>query len=141
MKPTHSASKWIEYAEHDFNAVRILMDAHPAAPEIVAFHCQQSAEKYLKAILVNCGAKVPFVHDLVTLKELAQEFAPGLGELTEACNRLTPFGTITRYPSEALEVTIDRLPRILGWAEVIRSAVRAAFELGSEQSLPERNDV
>lgn len=44
--------EWILKAEQDFNAANLLMYAGEAPiPDYVCFHCQQCAEKYLKAYL------------------------------------------------------------------------------------------
>ena len=44
---------WIEKAENDILTSRFLAETmHPAPAEIICFHCQQAAEKYLKAFLV-----------------------------------------------------------------------------------------
>ena len=40
-------SEWVNYAERDFEAPRVLIDSYNPPYEIIAYHCQQSAEKYL----------------------------------------------------------------------------------------------
>lgn len=39
-------------------------------PSVCRFHCQQSAEKYLKALLEELGAAIPKTHDLEDLADL-----------------------------------------------------------------------
>jgi len=41
--------------------------------DIVCFHCQQCAEKYLKALLVYLGVHFPNTHDLRLLLDLVTE--------------------------------------------------------------------
>ncbi|HEC02797.1 MAG TPA: HEPN domain-containing protein [Phycisphaerales bacterium] len=41
--------------------------------DIVCFHCQQCAEKYLKALLVYLGVHFPKTHDLRLLLDLVTE--------------------------------------------------------------------
>ncbi len=40
------------------------------------------------------------------------------------CERLTPYGTLSRYPQHILEITEDMLPLLLKWTEGIRKIVR-----------------
>jgi HEPN domain-containing protein len=69
--------------------------------EIICYHCQQSGEKALKAILAYHDEEIPRTHNLYILLELCSKHYPNmLTELTEQANRLTDFSTITRYLSE-----------------------------------------
>ena len=59
---------WVQKAEHDLAAVRVLATAGSEVPwDVVVFHCQQAAEKYLKALLVANDHDVPKIHDLERL--------------------------------------------------------------------------
>jgi HEPN domain-containing protein len=41
--------QWLEKADHDLMAAEYLTTMHyPRPDEIICFHCQQAAEKYLK---------------------------------------------------------------------------------------------
>ena len=61
------ACEWMVYAENDFEAASQLATFHPPKMEIICYHCQQAAEKTLKAFLVFSGVKPPMIHDLVGL--------------------------------------------------------------------------
>lgn len=45
--------QWTEKADLDFHAARQLLDQPNIIREAVAFHCQQTVEKYIKAFLVS----------------------------------------------------------------------------------------
>jgi len=47
------AAQWVAKAEQDFLAVKKLIISEPIPWSVVCFHCQQIAEKYLKAYLVT----------------------------------------------------------------------------------------
>ena len=58
MRPTEEVLRdlvrqWIEKAELDYQAAAELHDAGERLRQVVAFHCQQAVEKYLKALLVR----------------------------------------------------------------------------------------
>src|SRR5262249_54546916 len=58
---------WVRKAESDFRlAAAIARGTEPFHDE-QCFHCQQSAEKYLKALLEELGRPIPKTHDLNAL--------------------------------------------------------------------------
>jgi len=63
----------------------------------VCFHCQQSAEKYLKALLQESGAPVPRTHELVALLSLVTRHYRLRG-LLRGLSFLTGFAVDMRYP-------------------------------------------
>lgn len=58
-------AQWMRWARADL-AVTELIDDQRLAPEIIAFHAQQAAEKALKALLVLRQTEYPRTHDLGT---------------------------------------------------------------------------
>ena len=46
--------QWLDYAAQDLGVARHLFENyHPKPLEIVCYHCQQSAEKAIKAVIVS----------------------------------------------------------------------------------------
>ena len=103
MTTSREAQAWIDSAERDRDAARILTGASHPPYEIIAFHCQQCAEKYLKALFVLHNRKLPFVHDLLKLNRDIQDQCQNLSGVETECERLTPFGTVARYPGSIME--------------------------------------
>ena len=67
----------------------------------VAFHCQQAAEKALKALIVHrTRERPPYVHNLRELLSLVSDFAPP-APVIEAMLALNPHYRATRYPGVA----------------------------------------
>jgi HEPN domain-containing protein len=58
---------WFEFADMDLYAATVLSKSYPLPIEIVCFHCQQAAEKYLKAFLTANGIMPPKIHELPLL--------------------------------------------------------------------------
>ena len=52
MVDSKSYEEWIEMARKDLRGPKILYEA-TGVEELVAFHCQQAVEKYLKAFLIK----------------------------------------------------------------------------------------
>jgi len=72
MKPPDAALRdlvqlWLDKAAPDFEAAEQLSMQSGRFREIVAFHCQQAVEKYLKALLVHRQVEFPKTHDIAKL--------------------------------------------------------------------------
>ncbi len=83
---------WLREAVTDLTAAKNLAQAKLYAP--ACFHCQQAAEKALKAALIKIGGSFPRVH---SLRQLASQ-AGLLGQLGDAISLLEGDYTISRYP-------------------------------------------
>ena len=57
-------TEWFEFAKRDLESAKFLMNMHPRPIEIICYHCEQSAEKYLKGYLIKAGNKIERTHDL-----------------------------------------------------------------------------
>ncbi|GEM_PF-3716381 len=69
----------------------------PEPLEIICFHCQQAAEKALKAYLVFLEIRVPKTHDLDYLLELCETSEP-IRNLRTITIPLNDYSVITLYP-------------------------------------------
>jgi HEPN domain-containing protein len=91
--------EWVRKAEADHRtAVRLAGGAEPAHDH-VCFLCQQSAEKYLKALLEEAGLPVPKTHDLGLLGTTLGPLHPELKSVRRGFPLLTRFAVAVRYPS------------------------------------------
>jgi HEPN domain-containing protein len=72
MDNRECALEWFRFADMDLGSAEFLLGKHPVPVEIICFHCQQSAEKYLKGILVLHGIQPPKIHDLQELCNLCK---------------------------------------------------------------------
>ncbi len=97
---------WLRKAASDLAAARLLGASSPAILDAAMYHCQQAAEKALKAYLVFYGESVPKSHDLGLLLDRATAIEPVLETWRDMADRLTPLATLYRYP----QVTDDPLP-------------------------------
>ena len=126
------AMEWVNAAERDRDAATVLIGSDRQPYEIIAFHCQHCAEKYLKALLILQDRKPPYVHDLLKLNQEAQDICVGRADVEDACERLTPFGTVTRYPGSIMEPSEEHMPLVTQWMNAVRETVRACMGLELE---------
>src|SRR5215218_8316330 len=114
--------EWVQKAEADYRGARQLAPSRPPAHDLVCFHCQQAAEKYLKALLEEQGLLVPRTHNLEDLLSRLVLTHPCLSSLRRGCKYLNRFAVDARYPGFR---TIKRqATSALRWAGRIRREAR-----------------
>jgi HEPN domain-containing protein len=101
---------------------------------VVCFHCQQCAEKYLKALLDELGLPVPMTHDLNRVLRLLVPHHPTLRSFRRGSDFLTHFAVDTRYPGE--NASRRQAEAALRWEDRVRTAARAL--LGIRPPRPRR---
>ena len=117
--------QWIAKADVDYRAAeRLVADSEPIR-EAIAFHCQQAAEKYLKAFLVRHQVEFPKTHSLERLLDLVAPVSPELAASLEATEALTPYGVEIRYPGDFPELLPGQERTVLELASRAREAVMA----------------
>src|SRR2546421_10555949 len=95
-----STAEWIEKAEADWRVADRLARVSDPLHDIVCFHCQQCAEKYLKALLEELGLTIPHTHNLVALLPLLVTHHPSLSSFRRSLDYLTRYAVATRYPGK-----------------------------------------
>ena len=99
MDKIEETNEWLKFSNMDLMTAKHLHDTmRPQPLEIICYHCQQSAEKVLKAFLVYHGVTPPRTHDSNDLKNMCQNIDDDFDEITIACGRLTDYGVQPRYP-------------------------------------------
>jgi len=100
---TELVRDWMTRASHDLRSARLLAAADDPPLDIAIYHCQQAAEKSIKAWLQ--GQDEPFrkTHDVADLVKQASESNPDFAQLDTAAAVLTPYASAYRYPGGAYE--------------------------------------
>ena len=91
--------------------------------EIFCYHCQQSAEKALKAFLALKEQEIPRIHDLIVLHGLCCAIDPKFKDIEDACYYLTDFGAVMRYPFHP-EISEADMQSALQNAEFVLSVIK-----------------
>lgn len=119
------AKKWIDKAEHDLIAARHMVNlAEKGLTDIVCYHCQQCAEKYLKALLVFHGINFPKTHDLRILLDSAQKHTSLKIEWTQLAP-LNRYIIESRYPGDWEPISKEEALDAIKLAESVRNAARS----------------
>ena len=118
---------WVRKAEEDFQITLILSRQRRKLTSGICFHAQQSAEKYLKAFLVQKRVAFPKTHDLLQLLQLCQKQDALLQALHPSLETLNAYSVIPRYPGE--EPTIEEAKEAVKIAKEVRQVLRQRLGL------------
>ena len=119
--------QWISFADDDLQFAQHGLTITKKPPHrLIAFHAQQSVEKYLKAFLVFKIVDFPHTHNISTLLELCPNYNTWTTELKDA-KQLTAFAISSRYPGEDEEVSRDEAVNAIFIATNVRNVVRSAL--------------
>jgi HEPN domain-containing protein len=67
--------QWFDKGKDDLRSAEYLSTMHYLTPdEIICYHCQQSAEKYLKGFIYSHDIEPDKTHDLEYLLEICQKY-------------------------------------------------------------------
>ncbi|MDE3090319.1 MAG: HEPN domain-containing protein [Chloroflexota bacterium] len=94
---------WLKKAQRDLGSARRLGKEPDAYLDTAIYHCQQAAEKALKAFLVNHDIEFEKTHHLGTLLDLCTWVEPNFKRMSDAASNLAPYATAFRYPDEFFE--------------------------------------
>jgi HEPN domain-containing protein len=89
----------------------------------ICFHCQQAAEKYLKALLQERGLPIARTHNLEALLSDSLAYYPSLRSLRRGLKFLTDYAVDARYPGK--NANRRQMQAALRWAGRVRDACRA----------------
>jgi HEPN domain-containing protein len=90
---------WYAKAKTDYSSASILAE-HGGDYSIIAFHCQQAAEKALKGLLLEETETLSDAHSLIYLCKQAAKLEPKVCGFLKDCAYLNQFYIETRYPAD-----------------------------------------
>lgn len=114
--------EWVRKAEADYQAAVELARASKPFPDQICFHCQQSSEKYLKALLEELALRVEKTHEFDRLLGELLPHHARLRSLRRGLLFLTNFAVEPRYPGD--NTTKRQAASALRWAGRVRDVCR-----------------
>ena len=95
-----TAKQWIAKADSDLLNADNNLKSEKIPFDTVCFHCQQAAEKILKAYLIANQKPYPITHDLFLLLEQVIQFDSDAERLRDTLALLAPYAVEIRYPDD-----------------------------------------
>lgn len=118
------AKQWLAKAANDLLNADNNLKADEVPFDTVCFHCQQAAEKYLKAYLVGNKQSYPITHDLFLILEKILPLNSNAEQLRDALSILMPYSVEIRYPDDWFMPSVqdakearDAAGKVLQWLE------------------------
>jgi HEPN domain-containing protein len=96
---------WLIKSQHDLGSAERLMEGDEPYLDTAVYHCQQAAEKAIKAYLIYRDVVFEKTHNLVVLLFACIPFEPRLNQWKEVAETLSPYAAEFRYPRETMEPT------------------------------------
>jgi HEPN domain-containing protein len=91
-------AEWLAKAEEDYSVATGLMRRRRVPADSICFHAQQTAEKFMKAVLQDRGIHFGKSHDLEGLLRLCTTVQPQLTLLVADAQLLNDYAVRYRYP-------------------------------------------
>ncbi|MBI2331962.1 MAG: HEPN domain-containing protein [Chloroflexi bacterium] len=121
-------AEWVEKADNDFFSADILL--HSGDTPIIdtaCFHCQQCAEKYLKAFLTDHLIRFERTHVLMDLLELCLPVDKDFKKIAAALESLEGYAVAIRYPGAVVSVALAE--SAFKSAERVRTFIRKKLKI------------
>lgn len=121
-------NEWLRFSNMDLDSAKYLLEnMHPAPLEVICYHCQQAAEKFIKAVIISFDIEIEKTHDLVRLINILRKSTEIPEIIVDSAEMLTQFATKSRYPQSFFvdegqtRNAILHAERIKIWAEQLIS--------------------
>ncbi len=120
--PKNMVDQWLIDAETDLRGAKALFDIGEAFYYMVAFHCQQSAEKAIKCYLAFKKINFPKTHSSKDLIKLVQKHDDSFAAKLLGAVTLDLYAVAFRYPdSRSGNLTVSEVTDAIKVAEEILS--------------------
>ena len=127
------ANEWFEKGTHDLDEAKLSL-REGGWTDIICFHCQQNAEKFLKGFLVSKGINIGKmkklqIHDLTKLWSECYKLDQTFSQIEEDCIILNPYYIEPRYPLGPSKVyTKEEAEEAIGSAEKVSNHILNRLE-------------
>jgi len=112
---------WLNKADHDLIAAQRVLEIEPMILDIGCFHCQQAAEKCLKAFLAWHNCDIEKTHNIIFL--LSQCAAIDAIFATIDAMDINAYAVQGRYPDDSLVPTYEEAKAYYQFAIKVRELV------------------
>lgn len=120
------AKAWLRKAESDLLSADNNLNAAQIPFDVVCYHCQQAAEKHLKALLVFLEVQPLRTHDLLALLQEVRKYLKSTvpDEMENCCIVLNPYAVEIRYPDDESNPTLEDSKEARQAVERVRNWIR-----------------
>ncbi|MFW6311164.1 MAG: HEPN domain-containing protein [Nanoarchaeota archaeon] len=120
--------EWIYEANNDLGLAEFVIDNDGKYYDLVCFHCQQAAEKYLKAYIIYLRLHYEKVHDLKYLLNVIEKRREVPDKLKEYAELLNEYTIDSRYPDYWHDPTLDETKECIKAAQGFKSFIKEVLK-------------
>lgn len=128
------AREWMRKGDNDLLNVENNLKGERVPTDTVCFHCQQVAEKYLKAYLVLNNIQFGKIHNLLRLLELCKAVDASFEQLRDQLVVINDYAVEIRYPDTWFE------PELADALEAYEIAKQVKAFVSSRMNFPEEKN-
>ncbi len=112
-------NQWLIKSMHDLGSARRLLEGEEKYLDNAVYHCQQAAEKAIKAFLTYKDIVFEKTHNPIALLSLCLPSESSFAQFKKETEILTPYATEFRYPGDVLEPDMSEVKQALEMSESI----------------------
>lgn len=128
MNKKDTVEKWFIFANNDLKVAEFLLDMKPLPIEIICYHCNQSAKKYLKGYIeINEGNALMNIK-LTELNKLCCDYNEEFNQLKSDCEALEIYDEYSTCPMNINIEQYDNMKQALVSAHNIEMFINKIFE-------------
>lgn len=110
-----NTTEWLNFSQADLRGARLLADTI-SLENLAAFHCHESVEKALKAVLVDRGISFTVTQTLTELADLIEQSGTDIEAVRSNLSTMSLYATASCYPG--FETNQADIPTLLSIAQV-----------------------
>jgi HEPN domain-containing protein len=121
--------KWFAKADNDIRTAEFSLGMESAPYEIICFHAQQCAEKYLKGLLVFHDTDFSKTHIIAVLISMCAKLYPSIKAELSGAEALSVYAVESRYPVDMDDTTTENAAvEAISMAKKVSRAVLSRLE-------------
>lgn len=115
--------EWIYEANNDLGLAQFVIDNNGKYYDLVCFHCQQAAEKFLKAYIIYLRLYYRKVHDLNYLLNVIEKKKKISKSLHKKAEVLNEYSIDSRYPDYWHDPTLEETKECIEYAKSFKKFI------------------
>ena len=116
--------EWLNFAKEDLDTAKTLLNSEYLFNRSICYHCQQSAEKDLKAYIIYLDLPLNKTHNLIKLVDQISELDKEIIHLQKAVEVLTDYIVTARYPDDSELITDEESKLAFKESEKINNYIK-----------------
>ena len=116
--------EWLNFAKEDLDTAKTLLNSEYLFNRSICYHCQQSAEKDLKAYIIYLDLPLNKTHNLIKLVDQISKLDKEITHLQKAVEVLTDYIVTARYPDDSELITDEESKLAFNESEKINNYIK-----------------